>query len=215
MKIIFCLPGNNFSGRFLECWTRLIDYCWQNGIQYAVSRHASSNVYYVRNICLGGDVRRGVAQKPFNGAIEYDYLMWIDSDQVFTPQQFQRLLDHDQDIVSGVYLMANGHHLTTVKEWDEEYFKEHGSFQFLTLADIQDKTELMPVSYTGFGFMLIKYGVFEALPYPWFQPITQKIGHMVDFASEDVSFCQQASGAGYQIYIDPMVKVGHEKLMIL
>ncbi len=41
--------------------------------------------------------------------------------------------------------MANGHHLVTVKEWDEEYFKEHGSFQFLTLADRQDKTELMGI----------------------------------------------------------------------
>ena len=111
--------------------------------------------------------------------------------------------------------MANGRHLATVKTWDKTFFKQHGHFQFMTLADIKGKQALIPVSYTGFGFMLIKYGVFEALPYPWFQPITQKIGHMVDFASEDVSFCLQAQEKGYQIYIDPTIKVGHEKTVVL
>ncbi len=39
--------------------------------------------------------------------------MWIDSDIVFTPQQFQKLLDHKEDIVSGIYKMDGGTHYAT------------------------------------------------------------------------------------------------------
>jgi hypothetical protein len=44
----------------------------------------------------------------------------------------------------------------------------------MTPADLAGKSELMPVSYTGFGFMLLKRGVFEAISYPCFRPVRSK-----------------------------------------
>jgi len=213
-KIIFCLPGNNFSGKFLDCWTELVGYCFKNNIQIGVSRKESCNIYYVRNMCLGADVARGENQKPFDGKIDYDYLIWVDSDIIFTPQQFQRLLSHDKDIVSGVYMMNDGRSLAAVKDWDEEYFKKNGHFQFLGLTDIEGKEELIEVSYTGMGFMLVKKGVFESMTYPWFKPIEKRIGNMVDFTMEDVAFCLRAKEKGYKILIDPEVRVEHEKKIV-
>ena len=35
-------------------------------------------------MCLGADVLRGKDQKPFDGKLDYDFIMWIDSDQVFS-----------------------------------------------------------------------------------------------------------------------------------
>jgi hypothetical protein len=64
--------------------------------------------------------------------------MWIDSDILFTPEQFARLVSHDVDIVSGIYLMEGGPQYATVKEWDEEYFEKNGCFRFLTPQDIDD-----------------------------------------------------------------------------
>ena len=40
-KIIFCLPGREFSGRFLQCWTELVYACLSNGIQPIMSQHYS------------------------------------------------------------------------------------------------------------------------------------------------------------------------------
>ncbi|MFH1958505.1 MAG: hypothetical protein ABIJ15_08540 [bacterium] len=214
-KVIFCLPGNNFSGKFLDCWTGLLTYCIQNNIQIGVSRKESCNIYYVRNMCLGADVSRGENQKPFDGKIDYDYLMWVDSDIIFTPEQFQRLINYDKDIISGIYTMDGGRQFATVRNWDEEFFKKNGSFQFLTPADIEGKKELMEVSYTGFGFLLIKRGVFESITYPWFRPIEKKIGNMVDFTTEDVAFCLRAKETGFKIWIDPQVRVGHEKKVVI
>lgn len=182
-------------------------------------------------MCLGADLMRGENQKPFDGKIDYTHIMWIDSDIVFSHAHFQVLLNHDKDIVSGLYMMENGRNeypvlkacgtlkdfgqqFATVKDWDEEYFKKNGSFKFLTAEDIKEQKDLIEVSYTGFGFMLIKKGVFESMTYPWFKPIEKRIGDMVDYTMEDVAFCLRAKENGFQIFIDPTVRVGHEKKVV-
>jgi GT2 family glycosyltransferase len=216
MRIIFCLPGRSFSGKFLQSWTVLMDKCLRNGIDIFFSQKYTSNVYYVRSLCLGADVMRGPRQKPFDGKVQYDYIMWIDSDVIFEPDQFFKLLSHKKDIVGGLYLMEGGQQFAVVKDWDEEFFKSHSSFKFLTPNDLPINKQLMEVSYSGFGFLLMKHGVFETIDYPWFEPQHFKFGDsMSDFASEDVSFCLKAKKYGYKIHIDPTIVVGHEKTQIL
>ena len=218
-KVIFALPGREFSGKFLQSWTELVYACLQNGIQPIMSQHYSPLLYYVRNMCLGGNNIAGVDQKPFGGNVDYDYIMWIDSDIVFTPEHFFKLLNHDKDIVSGLYMMNDNVHYATVEDWDEEFYKERGHFQFLNREMVAQKKELFPVDYTGFGWMLIKNGVFESLEYPWFQPMWteyEKDGKVIrDFTMEDVSFCKMIKAKGYDVLIDPEVIVGHEKMMVL
>jgi len=213
--VVFCLTGDNFSGKFLDCFMECITFCMQSNIKFAVSRCQSPVVYYVRNMCLGGDVLRGENQKPFDGKVNYTHLMWIDRDIIFTPQQFQKLLSYDKDIVSGVYMMGNRIHLATVEKWDEEYFKKSGAFEFLKPEDLKNKTQLINVAYTGLGFMLVKKGVFESLEYPWFRPIFHTIGTAKDFCSEDTAFCQLAREKGFKIYVDPQMRVGHLKSIVL
>ena len=107
MKIIFCLPGASYSGRFLQCWTELIGELPKVGISYGLSQQYLCNIYHVRTKCLGASLDRGTNQKPFGGEIDYDYIMWIDSDIIFKPEQFFKLIDHDRDIVSGLYMMQD------------------------------------------------------------------------------------------------------------
>jgi len=212
--IIYCLPGKEFSGEFLECWSNTISDTFKNGLNIAVSRQYSAVVYYARNLCLGADVLRGRQQKPFNGSIKYDYLMWIDSDMIWDPSQMFKLMSHNVDIVGGIYKMQDEIHYATVKDWNENYFKQNGTFQFMTDNDLG--TTLTEVTYNGFGFMLIKYGVFESMEYPWFRPIYYDLGNNVyDFTAEDVGFCRMAKDAGFKIYIDPTVIVKHQKLKII
>ena len=89
--IVFCLPGRSFSNNFLVCWSELMMNLLRMGFEIKISQKYTSNVYYVRNMCLGGDVMRGVNQKPYDGKLEYDYMMWIDSDMVFTTNDFLKL----------------------------------------------------------------------------------------------------------------------------
>lgn len=215
LNIVFCLTGTDFSGKFLDSFIDTLHYCNQNNIPHNVSRAESAVVYFVRNKVLGGDVLRGKDQIPFNNKLNYSHLMWIDHDIVFSPEQFQILLNHDKDIVSGIYMMSDNIHYATVEKWDEKFFLKNGYFPFLTQKDIEGYKDLMEVDYTGLGFMLIKKGVFEAIKYPWFRPIFYEIGAAYDFSSEDVSFCKLAKEKGFNIYIDPQIRVGHEKRIVL
>ncbi len=75
------------------------------------------------------------------------------------------------------------------------------------------------VDYSGFGWLLIKKGVFEhpEMKYPWFAPQMQVFdsGEVQDMCGEDVSFCLDAIKAGFEIWIDPQCRVGHEKTRII
>ena len=183
LTIVFCLPGTTFTHNFLKSWSELLLYCVTHQIRPVLSSHQSSNVHFVRNMCLGADVLRGKDQKPFDGKLDYDFIMWIDSDQVFSVRSFISLLKHDTDVISGLYLMKNGQEYTAVQNWDESNFLNKGSFDFLTRkslmqwldenadGEIENKKDemgnpykdyskckipLMPVSYSGLGWTLVK-----------------------------------------------------------
>ena len=214
-NILFAIPGREFSGNFLSCWTDTLLKCIKNGINPMLSNKYSSMVSYARCLCLGADVRRGVNQAPYDGKINYDYIMWIDSDIVFSFEQIQKLISYDKDIVSGIYKTENGENFACVKDWDQNYYKKNGSFYFLQRKDVLNRHGLMEVDYNGMGFMLIKKGVFEKVKYPWFCQLKKQIGDLEDYCSEDVAFCHLAQEAGFKIYIDPEIVVGHEKMRIL
>jgi len=53
------------------------------------------------------------------------------------------------------------------------------------------------------------------MEYPWFQPRWISKDNFHDFCAEDVGFCWAAQELGHEIWIDPSIKVGHEKTVIL
>jgi len=209
------LPGNNFSGNWLDSFLVFYNWCIKSKITVMLSRRESCNIYYVRNMCLNADSTKGENQKPFQGAIDYDYILWIDSDNVFSIEDFLKLYNLKKEIASGLYLTQNGKHFATVKDWNEEFYKQNGSFEFLTPEKIKGKKEPFVVDYTGFGFILIKKGVFEKLQYPWFRPIWKKFGDINEFTMEDVSFCHLVRELGMKVWVHPEVIVKHEKKFLI
>lgn len=218
ITVIFCIPGNRFTDSFLKSWTNLFVWCINNNINPLLSNSYDANVYYARNKCLGPDVKRGKIQKPWNNEVKYDYMMWIDSDMVFSPENFEELLDMDKDIASGIYKMASQIQYATVEHWDKAHYEKFGSFEFLTDDILSKKKEkIFPVEYTGFGWILIKKGVVESMEYPWFRPEWDSFanGKIVEFCSEDVGFCQNAIKRGYKIHINTAIRIGHEKSLVI
>jgi hypothetical protein len=223
--IIFCLPGNNYSNTFMMSFLETTQLLNKNGYQIKISQKYSSNVYHVRNMCLGADVMMGKNQKPFQETIDYDYIFWIDSDVIFTYDHVIQLINHDKDIVSGLYLMDGGQKYTIVKkgDWDfKKYVENNGSFKFIHRDDILGVNDLFEAEYCGFGFVCIKKGVIEKMEYPWFKPFFFEIPvkndkeeyTIRDFTSEDVGFCRSAINQGFKILVDPNCIVGHEKRYI-
>ena len=133
--------------------------------------------------------------------------MWIDSDVIFEPSDFFRLLKHNKDIVSGLYLKKpKGHTLNDIP-YEFACLKESDKGLFTTEVN----GELIEVFGNGMGWMLVKKGVFEKTPFPWFGPIIEGL----DFNGEDVAFQMRAKDVGFPSYVDTSIVVGHEKGVVL
>ena len=207
MKIVFCIPGNSFSNRFLKCWTNLTRELHNRDIEYELLSQYIPNVYQVRSLLLGADRKFGQYQIPWQGKKDYDYIMWIDSDQVFEPNDFFKLLEHDKDIVSGLYLRKPQSDSLSDIPIEFACFNENGK----RLYTNEVNGELIKVWSNGMGWMLVKKGVFEKIEYPWFGPIIEGLG----FHGEDVSFQLRAKDVGFDSYVDTSIIVGHEKGIVL
>ena len=226
-KIVFAIPGDNFSSKFLIAWTATISKLWETRrYDIMISPATGSFVPFVRMSSLGLDVLRGENQKPFDGQ-PFDIWITIDSDIVFTYEQIINLIESTDEhpVVAGMYRMADLVNFAFVKNWDETYFKERGTFQFITPEDIEKwkkETEFkyFPVVYSGMGFMAIRREVFDKLKYPFFDSelitITKEDGTIIrDICSEDVSFCKKISQAGFQIMVNTDIRVGHIKSLVI
>jgi hypothetical protein len=79
----------------------------------------------------------------------------------------------DQDIASGWYCTEDGR-TTSVAHWmEEDDFRNNGGvMNHETVESISKRRKPFTVDYAGFGWLLIKHGVFEhsEMKYPWFAP---------------------------------------------
>ena len=226
-KIVFCLPGRGVSYVYLKNFVQLCFDIVQCGASIQISQDYSSMVNFARCKCLGANVLRGPNQIPWDGKLEYDYQLWIDSDIVFNSEKFFQLFldanpegEEERHIVAGWYCTEDGR-TTSVAHWlEEDDFRSNGGvMNHETIESMSKRKKPFTVDYTGFGWLLIKKGVFEheGLPYPWFAPKMQvfESGDVQDMCGEDVSFCLDAIEAGFKIWCDPRIRVGHEKSRVI
>ena len=226
-QIVFCLPGRGVSYTYLKNFVQLCFDLVQSGASIQISQDYSSMVNFARCKCLGANVLRGPDQIPWDGKLKYDYQIWIDSDIVFNSEKFfQLILDanpekgEERHIVAGWYCTEDGK-TTSVAHWlEEDDFRNNGGvMNHETIDSISKRKKPFTVDYTGFGWLLIRNGVFEhkGLAYPWFAPKMQvfESGEVQDMCGEDVSFCLDAIAAGFEIWCDPRIRVGHEKSRVI
>lgn len=226
-RVVIGIPGSTFSNNFIISWTRMLYALWDsNKYEVIIAPGTSSFVPFARMKTMGLDVLRGKTQKPFDG-MGYDVYVTIDSDIVFTPEQMIELIESTEihPVVAGYYMMSDARSLAVVKDWDTTYFARNGTFQFLTLADMeawksQTESRFMPVSYAGMGFFAVRKEVMDSLVYPYFDAELQKVTaedgkELVDICSEDVAFCKNIQAAGYPVYIHTGLRVGHDKRVVL
>lgn len=220
--VAIALPGREFSGNFLKNWSQTLLKLTQMGYKILMLNEYSSFVTFSRMKTLGLDVLRGATQVPFDGKLDYDVWLTIDSDIFFLPEQVIELIEETDKhpVVSGLYRMTDLKHYAAVKEWDTEYFKKNGSFKFIGVDDPILKNEYINVVYNGMGFFACRKGVIENLKYPYFSyPLIEmetEDGKLLrDMCSEDVAFCKNLKDAGYKVTVKTSLRVGHEKMLVI
>jgi len=124
------------------------------------------------------------------------HLLFIDHDMIFRPEVVDKLLAEDKDIIGADYNMRKFPLTTTVKCHDED-----GKLLF------ERQNKVYECVAVGTGFMLIKTSIFSKIPKPWFFFKHDEDGETV--IGEDMWFCNQARKAGFKVFADPTINVGH------
>ena len=131
-----------------------------------------------------------------NGA---SHLFFVDSDMVFPPNTLIRLLMTEKDIVGAAYYMRRqSERMTTVRVLNAAREIE---------IPAEPPKELTKVAAVGTGCMLISTAALKNIPQPWFNLPFEPTGELKQ--GEDTWFCEQARKAGYDIWCDPTLAVGH------
>ena len=132
----------------------------------------------------------------------YDYLFAVDSDISFAPDTLVKLLSHDKDVVSGLYIQRiQGQHTLEIFESNNE-----GGFTHMPYDKLKGKG-LTEVGAVGFGCALIKKNVLVDIGYPQFY-YKSAIDHAHTF-SEDLYFAKMCQQKGFKIYADPSILCDH------
>lgn len=132
----------------------------------------------------------------------FDYLFSVDSDISFPPNTLERLLAHDKDVVSGLYIQRKpGLHILEIYEPNE-----NGGVVNMPYPKLKGRN-LVEVAGCGFGCALVKAEVLREIGYPQFKYYSA-IEHR-NTVSEDVDFCKKARDKGFKIWADPNVLCNH------
>jgi FkbM family methyltransferase len=132
----------------------------------------------------------------------YDYLFSVDSDIAFAPDTLVKLLAHDRDVVSGLYIQRKpGQHILEVYEPNE-----HGGVSNIPYGKIKGRG-LVEIAGCGFGCTLVKAEVMRSIGYPQFKYYSA-LDHR-NTISEDVDFCRKALAKGFKIYADTTIQCRH------
>ncbi len=208
INVIIATPGHSVMSTYVRSLLQLLDALNTQGLTWAWSSEYSSHVGDAREITLNGDTENSYnEQRPFKGKVTYDKILWIDSDITFTPEDALTLIKSDKDIISGAYLLGSGEVTIYPKMLEAGY-----SFE-----QVKEMKEPIQIDGCGFGFLAVKFGVFESLTRPWFQATTLKNtdGFDLHIMGEDLSWCKRVKDQGFEIWFDPSVKVTHNKMMKL
>ena len=228
VDVVFCTPGHPSSKDWQIGFDRVKRGLEESGVVVGEASAVGPDVIAVRNKCLSDREKPGfrVDQVPFGGKYRYGRICWLDSDSHIKVGDVDSLMRYDVPVVGGWSKLEPrpGEGISDGNEVSCGYLGEDGfpvAYTMKTLMGApRDDRGLVEVWYTGLPFTMFKEGVFEKLGYPWFRSWvhTYKDREGVECAeslAEDAALCSRLRDLKVPIYIDPKVRVGHAKMLIL
>lgn len=142
-------------------------------------------------------------------ASDFGRLLWLDDDQVFTPEDVLRLLRFslERDIVGAVY--PQKHEPIELRYATRERFMPC------------DELGLIKVDGMGLGFTMVTRKVMEDVmseaPLAKFDSVESRmpmifrsrLSDTMEDVGEDIGFFRDCRALGYEVYVDPTMKIGH------
>jgi len=161
----------------------------------------------------------------------YDKLMTIDADVTFTYEDFKRIALSDKDVIGGIYplkafpVVMN---FNPLAEKGRELLSSHRGYDYDAYLKFKEKyagpDSLIEVCHLATGFLCVTRRVLEKLGetseiYEDLDSVSGERKRFMHFytsgvhggtlESEDWSFCRRARDAGFPVFFDSRVLLGH------
>lgn len=206
VDVIIATPGNMMEAEYVKSLVSTISFLHERKITFKFASQYSPRVDAAREATImDSTFLDPFNNEPFLGELEYKKIIWIDSDISWEPSDFYALYSDEHQIISGVYLSNKGFPMFTPQDDN------------IDPRQLLNGTEPFPVMGVGFGFICMSRGVFELMPRPWFETRFSKITDaqsgkeiLVPFG-EDYSWCISAAQSGFTTYVNPLIRVTHNK----
>lgn len=207
MKVALCIPCHgDTKADFTFCLARMIATTLRSAAQVELETLIARSSILVQS-----------RTRLFEWARDWgaDSILWLDSDQTFSPQALLKLISRRVPIVGANYRRRHADVIPTAVKRDEQ-----GSWQLVQTTPAKaDADELEEVDRIGLGFLLMDLkAVTAALGetlYPLFETHSLADG---SFIGEDALFCDRLRAAGLTIHVDHVVSlltghIGEQNLM--
>lgn len=186
-KILLAIPTAKYVE--MQTYKSIWDLDVPEGYEIEFTYSFGYNIAQVRNL-IASWIQKG----------DYEYLFSVDSDIVLPKDTLTKMIAHDKDIVSGVYIQRKAN-----REIPEIYRWKDSHLTNVTLDELKPHG-LQKIDACGFGCVLIKAHVIKTMPYPHF---VYEMDHMTAAPSEDVYFAMKAAHYNFSLYVDSTIMCGH------
>ncbi len=133
------------------------------------------------------------------------HLIMMDTDQVYPSDTITKLISHKKPIVGAVVHRR-------YPPFDALLYRgKLGKYYHIPDEEIYSG-KLVDVDATGTGCILYDMQVFKKIPYPWFKIRRQKDGKPI---GEDIGLCSKLKKAGFNIFVDTSIRIGHMAKMVV
>jgi len=204
--LVIATPGSLITAAFVRSLAKTVQVLGEQGVSWTFVNYESPYIRGARERIMNDSDDQDDLNNliPFSGHFDYKKIIWIDSDIQWEPEHVLALYNSDREIITGAYMMTSG---KIAVSFDGVFFPY--PHQIPTSREVEVQT-------CGFGFVCVSKGVFESIPKPWFDSrIVEIDGRPVSILGEDNAWCHKVRDHGYKIWLDPNVRVIHNKTISL
>lgn len=193
VRLAICLPlvSEQIEKRFFFSWTVM-----KKPAEYNLIVPTLHPGEFQENIAA---IRNNLIEQALSE--DCTHIVMMDTDQRYPRDTLTKLLNHNLPIVGAKVhrryspfdpLLIRGRIGKYWKVPDEEWENHDG---------------LIEVDATGTGCLMIQSEVFKKLEYPWFKILPTRGKRRA--VGEDIYFCSKAKKAGFPIFVDVSIEIGH------